>query len=409
MTRRFSLFFLAACHTTDPSGTTEPALGSLTVSVVDRSDGDAPVPDVPCAFDAPTGERAEATTDATGTVRFSDVDWSAGTASVVCETPVGAFAYAGFTDEGDASIAWPISLGESAPPTVVTVDGSFLGAQAPGNYFLVQSTAGPGAFQNIGPDYALDVLADTPFDLIATEFSFDYSDKPHGIVQDMLGWAVVPADALTADATIDIDFAVDGVAPVVANGTLGRPPAGGPLDAADVIGALYVTPSDPSLYFSQLVGFVSQSWFTDDGRLAFSAEAIHDLFADDEVVTVFTLAGADAGSYLLVEGYPQDGDSAESFLDAPTLLDLPEYPTLTTPFAWDAAGAQPIQVAIYDASGHSYLVQWPAGATELTIPPLPAGSTLLTGSRAVGQFVAVDGTLGALYHRLSYVDVLFFL
>ncbi len=143
--------------------------------------------------------------------------------------------------------------------------------------------------------------------------------------------------------------------------------------------------------------------------LAFEAESIGSLYPDSEVVTVFYLASGTsqnaANSYVLVEGYPTDGDLPQTALDPPTVV----APEDTIPFdgavvSWDPAGVAATGMYAADQVGSFVFFTWPSNVSSVTLPAMPTDASPFSG---VGLLTASlrheEGSIagGELYERVS--------
>ncbi len=239
-------------------------LVSLTVELLD-SGGRAAVPNTPCALVKPGGERSEATTGADGKVTFTGVDWALGAASVVC-VPQNAIGYLSFASaDAPNGLLTLRAPAVTTAPAAVAVSGTALNPSETGSTYLVQATAGLESHQATNPSFEIAVESGVAFELFGLEFKVVNNPAPHGFGQDFLAWTSVSSTALTADATIDLDFS-DPVVPLQAAGTIGLPTASdSPFLAASAYGYLFVTPV--ARYFDVLLGFPTRTSYTKDGRL----------------------------------------------------------------------------------------------------------------------------------------------
>jgi hypothetical protein len=389
-------------------------LDALTVVLTTGGADEVPIDGATCALDAPGGERQEKVTDATGRARFEGVDWSKGTASVTC-VDTDAASYLGFGKEHlDDDELWLLVSRPSVAPQTVSLSGTTLNMSDPGNLILVQASDGFDAYQGPGPDYGIQVEAGKPFDLLACEFAGAPNPAPHGFGQDFLAWSVQPSRALRSGATIDVDLGAP-VVPARASGTLRLPDdPTSPFTIPTATSRIYVSPTDHR-YFSFLVGFATRTSFSPDGsRVVFETESHEGLEAPEGIVTIFALWSSlqpdGAGSYVLVNGYPRDGDLDETFLAPPRVLEpVGIFPHVQgTRVRWDAAAPQATTLQILDGVGTSWWIDWPEGAaaSEITIPNLPSTTpvdSLFATASLSGYLYREEGNVVPhLYHRVAY-------
>src|SRR5262249_37253202 len=118
--------------------------------------------------DLPGGTRQEAVTDADGTVTFTDVDWSKGTAAITAYregSPLSA--RVGITGDQPHQRLWVRAI----VPQMITVRGNIINYNPLSEYVVVKSPESAYRHQNvISLPYEYEVPRDTPFSLIAATF-----------------------------------------------------------------------------------------------------------------------------------------------------------------------------------------------------------------------------------------------
>jgi hypothetical protein len=365
--------------------------GTLTVTVrqeqwhaVDASASEGAL----VVLDAPGGERVEMTTDASGEVTFTGLDWSLGTADVTAYRD--GYALYSRTDvtEGEEVTLF---LFELEPPELVTVSGTAAGMVDEGHFLAVSEVMFGGRYhQQIGADWSLLVPSGAAYTLVALEFSMgDETVSTRGISQQFHRWLVSEQDAVTADATVDLDFSTSTVTPSTASGSFDLPSReDSPLR---INTRPYVQVQSLLSGFTATFGFPTLIDVTEDGNTAeYDLEWIEPLDEED-VITVYSVGRSSMHNWVLVPGYPTAGAQELGMLDVITPVvpeNLGRSHNLHDTFQWEL-NDEDVQAKIdVVVDGDSvWIIEAPLNATTLTVPAAP--STVDEGSLLAGESLDV--------------------
>jgi hypothetical protein len=305
-----------------------PALLALTTT---------PLAGVLVAADLPDGSRQEATTDATGTVSFPNVDWSKGTASVTAyrkgsplETRLG------ITQDHASQRLWVRAI----PPPMITVIGSPTNYDPTSKYLVVKSPQGPNRYQNIvGLPYSIQVPQNTAFSLYAATFQDNSkAASPREENSSYTGFVRRDFPASSQDiANADLDFSQP-LPQFNTTGTIEFPPnPNSPL----------FTDSQPYFQVSRSdnVGFFGAPVLTtisaDGASCAYQGVYVHD---DDvtDITTDYQLYVGAGFSFVRLHAYPADGAVVSGFLEQPQIVqpaDPAAAATISDPIIWQVLDA----------------------------------------------------------------------
>ena len=170
--------------------------------------GYGPLPGATVSFDDALGRRTEVVSDASGTVSLDLDDWQ-------CQGPVTLTVDPAEPGQGLVTImelgpAWDGSVirfnDNAALAHRVTISG-LAEPRAEGTWLRVIASGAVGTwYQGDTPGYAVDVLPDTPFELLAAELSWKYTGHEFGISQTLSGWTRVAAGPVRSDSQLHIDL-----------------------------------------------------------------------------------------------------------------------------------------------------------------------------------------------------------
>jgi hypothetical protein len=356
----------------------------------------AVTPGIPCALDAPGGTRVEQGSDANGRVRFFDVDWSLGRATVTCAWPWGAASLVSFGPElmeeatGDGIYFWQWRA--TSYDDTVDVEGQLLSFGDPAHDYLVSTPVGVAAGQ--GDLYLAPAPVGQLFSLLALEVERPPPSTPDAPLV-FHRWGHASSSPLSAPAIIDIDMALPAghaaanvhvALPAVADSALAKP-----------VGA-WGSSDHPLGQFSFQMGFTTWAGLDPStGDVRFDIEYADGVAPEDEVVSTFLVSAAD-GSYALVArpGFPASIVLDEPFIEPPRWLNPPQEgdPVVGATLKWDTGGTRPQRCTLTEAGWSWHLEISDPAATQLVVPALPsgvqppgAGAPLGTAFQVVGPYL----------------------
>jgi len=271
---------------------------------------------------------------------------------------------------------------------LVTISGTVSNGMAEGEWWTVTLDAFlPGYF---GMDAMYSVEAPSNEERVAAVLEFDLQNDMRGpragrsavITTGRL--ATFPASA--ADATVDIDLAVDALPVLTATGTFPIPAAPHAMHDSG-IGYFIVSTRDTNWFLGES-GHLSAD--VDNTRFDYDANWIAPAEATSPV-TNYILQEGPINVVTTVDGWPTDGDQDVTFLDVVDIVSpafgepLRAGETITAN-GIDPAHGRVLQVRDESDSDAPFVV-WQVASTaggELSLPPAPAnaslGGTLLGGS-----------------------------
>lgn len=345
-------------------GVTEPAAGAIVT--VDFGDD----------------QRIEATLDETGRVEFDDPTLAdeARTISAFALNCRFETRFDVTPDEVEVELALPCYVDEPPPDAVV------LSGQAtmldPAHYLLVSASAAPRYSQMVGPDWSLDVAPDTPFDLVALEFSVD--DTPEvsarGTAQNFIAWTSFKHPGVAEDTAIDLDMN-DADVPTRFETTVPLP---GPDSLWHGAGRPYLITRHLTSALS--LGFPSIIDINPDGTAVDIVGEYLDVVDPSEVFSYYSIStqlasGPTVRAAVTHRGYP--GEALEvTFPDPPYVSEPPPDGGgphgLHEELRWQLGpGSDDLEVFVYvwnnDLSQFIWYAPLAPGTTAITFPELPAG------------------------------------
>ena len=361
-----------------------------------------PLEGVTLAVDAPDGTRREFTSDAQGKATVPDFGepddivvitaFKAGYALASWEAPVSRI--------GET----PLLFIQSTTPTpLVTISGTAVGMTDTANQLLVVPTTSYEKSQNAGGAFSLGVPAASPFSLVGLEFGGCSPACARCTCQSFLGWTRKDHDAITADTTVDLDFA-QSLAPVHTTGTIELPERED--SRLRVIARPYFTTNS---FGAVPHGFPLTTALSPDGAsFTYTAEhVVWDGAPDTSTQYVLTDNVGRARSSVIVDGYPQPDAVVSGFLDTPEMTNPPGMTTSTSmqdAFAWVPRETTNARVLLYRGG----TMIWSASvdsASSVKLPHLPstADSAEVLGTDPLDAYLIlmVNTNPGSAYYERS--------
>jgi len=351
--------------------------GGETVSVIiSNGRDDSPIEGAIVGLEAADGASLEVTTGADGRATFVDVvvtdepGWITAVADgwAVLSVNLTTTTLAVFRANSDR---FPI-VARRRNPDLVTITGTIANPMSATNWFTVIADA-PGStnHQAVGPDFEIEVPRDTAFSVTALEW--DGTSSLSGVDQTFYGTVLVTSDGFAADGTLDIDMTDSPLPYETATGTLPQAPAGHPLEGAAPYGFVrHLPPKDNAIYG------VPSSVATNMDMTAWDFEMTWIEPPDaTEPQTVYQLFRTPLFSGIAFRGYPTSGDMDFEWLSPPDVMSpgfgasagLHDTITFDAP---DSGVAPILDIFEEEPLDNRWLAVGPQGATELTLPSLPA-------------------------------------
>jgi len=355
--------------------------GTLAIQVVEYGDWpdypESPVDGVTVALDAPGGERTELTTDAEGRVTFEGLDWSLGTAAITLYKEGYALgSRVGLEEQAEELKASLASLEAFPPPDFVELSGTATMVDAA--HDLVVSTTIPNEiFSQTGPDWTLPVMPGQDFTLVALESSIASGGTGREVDRTIHGWLMADHTAVTAPATIALDF-TSPVTPSTVHGSFTLPARVGSRLRTAGYGLVSVY-SDTS--YTGLIGNSTYSDVSADGNsIDYDVEWVEP--AGLEPATVFFVVSGDEFTRAIVEGYPTAGAHDAGLLDLPVLTVPATASTrhpLHDPMQWELYDTG-VRVVVYVIRDDQvvWVVRAADDSTTLTVPDAPSTADTAT-------------------------------
>jgi hypothetical protein len=370
----------------DADGDGDGGTGTLSVLVVSSawpSDTETPVAGATVALDAPGGGRSELTTDATGHVNFTGLDWSAGTAAVTaCNADMGLASRVGVV-EADGEVKLEVFAMEYPPADFVEITGNSLNMISEANDLGVTATVPSESLSDTGPAWTMHIQPGVAFTLVGLEsHQLEPPVSHRGIKQFFDQWTVVEHAAVTAATAIDLDF--DSTAtptPTTVTGSFTGPTrSDSPLRNSGT-GYFYVTSRGSQ--FTVTLGWpstidVNVDWtgYNYDGEYV-QVPGVTD------PMTVYIIATSNGvRSTAIVEGWPTDGAHDLGFIDLPTVTAPASFSTthpMHSPIEWTAYDTDlECSVSVLRDGTSVWSIRGPTDATSITIPAAPSTVDLPT-------------------------------
>jgi hypothetical protein len=356
---------------------------------------DHPFQGATVAAELPGGETREVTTGSDGKATFTGVDWSLGTAAVTAWAPgMRPWSYSGI---GAQDTDLPTWLHPLAAPPKATVSGTAQNLPDVSQGELdVSASNGLSSSTTSTSSFSLDVQTGVDFSLLGVAWvSSSMTGRDWTVTVG--GWARVDHAAITADATIDLDFATP-VTAVGFSGTLVLPTKADDRFRTRSIGTGNVWTLESGGAFS--LGGIFQSTVAGDGNsLGYAGEYVQ--FAGATIMTTYQLVVESSlqpdtwrGSSVIQRGYPEDGAQITGFLTEPLITtDVSNPVPLHSPIAWTMPdGATQAVLTVYKDGAPVWYVWSLPGAGTLTLPGLPTAvdaNDLLGGGALKGRITAV--------------------
>lgn len=333
-------------------------------------------------FDAPGGERMEATTGADGRVTFEGIDWSLGSGAVsafrmehsmrsIVNLDAAHFAQLDRIDGAVVLLLHPHAL--PAIETVV-VSGTVVGLVDPAHEIFVSVLRGSTGSGWTGPGnstFPITVPKDEPFTIQVFEFEFAAVRSGQGFDRTIYGMMHRDFAPISANTQVVLDFDVDEVPTFTADVWIDLPPR---VESS-------IRHGTPYCYACGFDSLYCSGWPThadisaDRSRFDFSF-----LWAEpawmQAPVTYCRLDRENEVSFIFVDGYPQPGSLGQ-------LLDIPRWTHPPDPsFAWplgEVVAWELFDEEIDNTELHIYRngqTLWVASAgpnaTSLILPELPS-------------------------------------
>jgi hypothetical protein len=327
------------------------------------------------ALDAPGGARIEQTAGADGSVTFTGLDWSAGTAAVtaylddahVMATRVG-------ITEADGEIDMPVNA--LAEPELVAVNVTGLNVPHLASTFVMVAATVPGiqcqtrGNELVDPSCTLEVVPGQAFTIVAREY-VPGSCGARCFSAPISAWTTADVPAVTGPAEATVDFAAPAAATTVSGSFVMPGRADSPL-RSNTSCMMYTLSALGAGY----LGFVTTTRVTADGSTCeYEGQYVTVPGADDPVTIywVYPDLSNGADSWVEVHGNLAAGPQTLPFLDTPAFVTASGSPLLG-PLAWtlfDAGVGVSLFVTRSDGS-IVWRVALPPDTTAVTLPQLPA-------------------------------------
>jgi hypothetical protein len=353
-------------------------------------EGKIPTEGVSLTLQGPGNMTQEIKSDAAGRATFTGLLWSAGTASVTAYTEGWHLLSVVGITETNEDVEVLLGSPDSATTEMVTVSGTASGMVDETHGLLLSPANGGGFSAAIGPDYALSMVAGQQTDLIAAEADGWWDGQT--LIQQ-LWWSVMQVGPFDNDTLYDADLAANAVTPVSVAGSFVLPSREeSPLRT----GRPDIQVSGNPNFSTSYVGMATSIQLSSDGAsFEFTSEHV-ELASVTHPLTVFGVYVGDANGEVpnwflqmalgTIEGYPQDGEVDPQLVDLPELI-APSGPGVHHPLFEPVefqAFEQDLLVSlmIFRQGELIWRVEAQPGATELTVPPLPAAApaTYLLGT-----------------------------
>ncbi len=342
------------------------------------------------AFDAPGGERTETVSGADGKVTFEGVDWSLGTAAATAHQPDYVLSSLVNIDPSDLGIALIIEGSitlqmlplESKTTETLGVSGTVVGLQDADHEWkasVVGMKSESSCDKTSDGTFSLEVPSGEPFIIQVTEYIVGpVPPSGQGYDQPIYQWMQRSFEATTEELTdVELDFAVSAMETHTADITF-EVPARSESPIRDGYGVCNMC--DSGSYWCQ--GWSTHLDISEDGSLFESSLVwVEPEYADDPRVScgVYVLVGNQWvwGSYISIEGYPDDGDSFGTLMDKPEWLTPEEggdaYP-IQDPLEWEVFDDNVTNIGLFLSKGEQLV--WGVGSTpsqtSMTVPEPPS-------------------------------------
>jgi hypothetical protein len=332
------------------------------------------------AADLPDGTRVEQTTEVDGTVRFEDVGWSHGTASVTAYLKGYRMVTHLGVKESDGKQTLVLVGAETASTT--TVRARLRNAPPTANYFALGASTPSWSIEGswFRAFTETGVEQGRPFTAIGMVAEW-FERAGQTLQMGDAAWVLIEHEGSTEPIDIELDFGGSVLTEVRAAGTVWAP-SQGPAKEAPPRG--WIRARGGSLLLG-LCASSAQSQPADPTEFSFSWRYVEPI-DPTRVFTTYSavVAGSDwVGSFVEVPGYPQDGFELDAFLPAPELItpsnaseaiswkaanDPDAIPTLVIgdPNRSPPPGTLPILRA------WSWILKGKPGMTTATLPTLPS-------------------------------------
>lgn len=375
------------------------------------------VPGVALFLDLTDGTRLEATTGADGRAAF---DLSAEQAALfegaaitgyldedhalVTVLDLGADALAALAARGSVDGEGDLLMGMGVPgttPTFATVSGRATGLMDAAHNLAVISIVEPTrSYFQASASWSLEVPVDTPFGLLAMELSqptgADVTVGDQGREAILHQFVEVTSDGVSADGTIDIDFATaTALTPETLTVTWPHPTEG-EVFRTGVAGVVVVDATT-----SALVGFDTRTDIDEGGATVTGAVSYVRPEGVDRFRTSLTYDDRPLFSRVLLDGLAM-GDVEVTFLDAPRVLS-PDFGVDATldgeiTFRSDENGTTLVLVTDDDTDEVVWSVLVPPGGLRARFPEVPGvvnADTFFSGASYEGRvYSCSDISLG---------------
>jgi hypothetical protein len=400
----------SSCGSSHPLASSGPAAAQLTVYVVEPPpnpyDDLVPLPGAHVVVDPPGGgARVTADADADGKATFAGVDLSKGPVTVTAfaagHTMVTLF---DVTPDIIANLPLTIVYAKGggnlvlgvpplAFPTPLDLKGTIKGKTTDTDTVTLSTTTAQGQFQSSHAGFHVAVQKGKAASLVGLEWTPVKDDSPTGGSETNVKWARLDAPAMTADGTLDFDFATASpIVPTKVSGKLARPGgATGPFGQA--VPTWQVAASEGTFLGSRTTVTVAADGASFDYTGEYvSVTGTHPLFQ------ALLYADATKDSFALLQGEtpPADGETIDGFLSIPA---TPGATSIGAPVALSgiAPDAKAVGLVVFATGGVTplWVATWPLGGVSapatLTLPAVPEGAAGLLGTGGLQGAVEVLG------------------
>jgi len=331
--------------------------------------------------DLPDGTRKEATTDASGTVTFPDVDFTKGTASVTAyrvKSPL--VSRVGITRDTAANQRlWVRAI----PPEMINVLGTVKNFDPRSAYIVVESPHSNTRYQNVvGPSsssFIIQVPKGKPVTLISSTFANKVATTDAGPVngreEDSVYYGWVRKDLPASDndiGDVELDFSQT-LTPQTTHGTIRM--------SSKRTSALF---TDAEPYF-QVSRIGNLGFFGAPTRTIISADGFSSSFEGpyvkvdglDKVGTEYQLQLGPGFSFVRFSGYPLDGADVAGFIEEPQMVQPPDPTTpgkITDPIVWRTLDPAARGTVLLDRAGVGIVCELTSvsSAPIVTVPAPPS-------------------------------------
>ncbi|MBW2534831.1 MAG: Ig-like domain-containing protein [Deltaproteobacteria bacterium] len=363
---------------------------SITVRVYlpgGADDEGVPTEGATVAFDAPGGERTEATTGADGRAIFTGIDWSAGSAGITAYYPDHVMLSSVNVDEAriedwvddEGDLPMHLTPLTGTPPDTVTVSGTATGLQDTAHMYVVNIFGARDAPFVDGSEWvgegteAFSITVPRGVSFSLQSFEFDFTPLASGQGYDRPIYQVMRMDLGPVDtdqASVVLDFAADAVTTHTADVAMNLPARPeSPLHGGE---PYCFTCAANSYYCEGWPTHLDISADTNQFDISFLWYEPPNIEGPDWFCRVSTDEGM---ASQVVDGYPQDGVDG-------TMMDVPRWVTPSDPttrhplhelleWEWFDEDVATSSVEILRNSP----VWWIRGgpdATSITVPALPS-------------------------------------